>query len=46
MQEQEKTKDQDNYFNDKTLKKFAKMYAIQNDMSLFELVEKALERSW
>jgi hypothetical protein len=43
MQEKKKQKVKTTILIDKTLKKFAKMYAIQNDMSLCELVEKALE---
>ena len=43
MNEKKKIKVKTTILIDKTLKKFAKLYAIQNDMSLCELVEKALE---
>ena len=43
MNEKKKIRVKTTVLIDKTLKKFAKLYAIQNDMSLCELVEKALE---
>ena len=43
MQEKKKQRVKTTILIDRTLKKFAKLYAIQNDMSLCELVEKALE---
>jgi hypothetical protein len=43
MNEKKKVRVKTTILIDKTLKKFAKLYAIQNDMSLCELVERALE---
>ncbi|MBU1132877.1 MAG: hypothetical protein ABIA11_00840 [Patescibacteria group bacterium] len=43
MTENKKTKVKTTILIDKTLKKLARVFAIQNDMTFGELVEKALE---
>lgn len=43
MQNNKNTKVKTTILIDKTLKKLAKVFAIQNDMTFGELVEKALE---
>ena len=43
MTENRKTKVKTTILIDKTLKKLARVFAIQNDMTFGELVEKALE---